>query len=232
MILKYFYRGDRWSNMGSRRALFLVLEGIDGSGKATQTSYLSDWLEGEGLEVATYELPGESPAGKLIKRCLKGEEPLPLPEEFALLYASDRFHHLPGLLEDLQVCDVVIFDRYTGSNMAYQSARVPPERRDFFLKWLKRVEEPLPGPDLTIFLDMEPEAARRLAEGRGGLDRNEAWLEYQREVYTVYLKLSEEEGWVRVRCTEGGEILPPEKVHEAIREVILGRFPQLFHRDG
>jgi len=216
--------------MGKRRALFLVVEGIDGSGKATQASLLANWLTKEGLKVETFELPGESPAGGLIKRCLRGEEPLPSPEEFALLYASDRFHHLPMLLNALSESDVVIFDRYTASNMAYQGARVPPERREAFLKWLKDVEDPLPKPDLTFFLDVEPEAARELVEKRGWLDRNEEWLDYQKEVHSLYVKLSDGEGWVRVMCTEGGVVLPPERIHIILKGILLERFPHLLSR--
>ncbi|MCD6383844.1 MAG: dTMP kinase [Thermoplasmata archaeon] len=218
--------------MNTRRARFIVIEGIDASGKATQAQYLLKWFSSLGLSASFHELPGESPAGNIIRRFLKGEVMIESPEELALLYASDRYHLLPTLQEELERYDVVLFDRYTPSNQAYQGARFSRgERRENFIKWIDYVESPLPQPDLILFLDVPSEITAELIKKRGEADRNESYVEFQREVYSIYRELSDGEGWVKIKCVVGGKILPPDKIAERIKRELLKRFPSTFSSD-
>lgn len=127
--------------------MFLVLEGLDGSGKSTQTRRLA----GE-LELDHTAEPTDGPVGSLVREELsRGDLE---PETLALLFAADRVQHQPRL-EDA-VCE-----RYVYSSLAYQAAQgLDP-------KWLCEINRNARAPDLAILIDVEPDTAmHRLTNGR------------------------------------------------------------------
>jgi dTMP kinase len=124
------------------RGKLIALEGIDGSGKRTQLDLLARDLDGRGLATLRISFPRyESSFGKLVARYLNGEfgslETFD-PHLSALLYAGDRLEAKAELESALAAGKIVLADRYIGSNLAHQSERVPPERREEFLAFLKR----------------------------------------------------------------------------------------------
>ena len=154
--------------------LFITLEGGDGSGKTTQASLLRDWLESEGRIVVRTREPGGTEVGVLIRDIVLHHRGEVSPRAEALLYASDRAHHIATVVRPaLARGEVVIQDRYLDSSVAYQGAgRVlgRDEIRDLSL-WATG------GllPDLTVLLDLDPEAARaRLDAADKPFDRLEA----------------------------------------------------------
>src|ERR1700693_5847032 len=132
------------------RGKLIALEGIDGSGKRTQLDLLARELDARGLATFRISFPRyESFYGKLVGRYLNGEfGPLGAvdPHLSALLYAGDRLEAKPEIEAALSAGKIVIADRYIGSNMAHQSARVPPEKREELFLWLKRVADRAYGP--------------------------------------------------------------------------------------
>jgi thymidylate kinase len=114
--------------------------------------------------------------GKLVARFLNGEfGPLPAvdPHFSALLYAGDRLESKSAIESALASGAVVLADRYVGSNLAHQGARVPPEKREAFLKWLTRLEYEiyaLPPEDLVIYLRLPVAEAHRLVGQKGARD--------------------------------------------------------------
>ena len=122
----------------------IAFEGIDGSGKRTQLDLLTSALDARGLATFCIGFPQyESFYGKLVARYLNGEfGPLGAvdPHLSAVLYAGDRLEAKPEIDAALTTGKIVLADRYIGSNMAHQSARVPSQEREEFYAWLKRLE--------------------------------------------------------------------------------------------
>src|SRR6202021_2375686 len=141
------------------RGKLIAIEGIDGSGKGTQLDLLSGELDARGLATFRISFPRYgSFYGKLVGRFLNGEFGAlggVVPHLSALLYAGDRLEAKPEIEAALSAGKIVLADRYVGSNLAHQSARVPPEQREEFFAGLKKLEiglYGLPVEDLVIFL--------------------------------------------------------------------------------
>jgi dTMP kinase len=153
--------------MPSSRAIFVVLEGIDGSGTTTQLGRLVSHLEARGRRAHGTREPSQGPIGLLLRELLLGRHALPdgAPADgqaMALLFAADRRDHLRREIEpNLSVGTDVVSDRYLWSSLAYQAEEAD---RD----WVAGLARGLRAPDLTILLDapVEVAAARRRAAGR------------------------------------------------------------------
>ena len=195
--------------------LFITLEGGDGSGKTTQASLLRDWLESEGHIVVRTREPGGTEVGVLIRDIVLHHRGEVSPRAEALLYAADRAHHIATVVRPaLARGEVVIQDRYLDSSVAYQGAgRVlgRDEIRDLSL-WATG------GllPDLTVLLDLDPEAARaRLDAADKPFDRLEAERdEFHARVRAEYLALAaaEPERFLVLDAS-----LPAGEIAEAVR---------------
>ncbi len=157
----------------NRRALgrLIAIEGIDGSGKRTQMDLLHGAIAaGEGgHSVYSTGFPQyDSWFGKMVGQFLNGElgalEAVD-PHFTALLYAGDRFEAKPKIESALNEGKIVLIDRYIGSNLAHQTARVPPEKRDDFRRWIEHLEYniyDLPREDLILYLRVPPVEAQKL----------------------------------------------------------------------
>lgn len=143
--------------------MFIVIEGTDGSGKATQTAMLKERLEQEGKKTVTLSFPMyDYPSSALVRHYLNGDfgtDPMAVePHAAALFYSADRAASAP--LWKPAVLDPEVFsiaDRYMGSNAIHQAAKLdnPCDKLDFF-RWLSDLEFSqlqLPRPDVTIFLN-------------------------------------------------------------------------------
>lgn len=180
--------------MTSGPGIWITLEGGDGSGKTTQANLLEAWLVASGRSVLRTREPGGSEVGNLIRDIVLHHRGDIAPRAEALLYAADRAHHVATVVRPaLRRGDVVLQDRYLDSSVAYQGAgRVldGDEIRDLSL-WA--TEGALP--DLTVLLDLDPDAARvRLDSDDKPFDRLEAEkTEFHQRVRHAYLALANEE---------------------------------------
>jgi dTMP kinase len=153
--------------MPTSRAIFVVLEGIDGSGTTTQLERLGRHLEGRGRRAHGTREPSRGPVGLLLRELLLGQHALPdgAPADgqaMALLFAADRRDHLRREIEPNLAAGIdVVSDRYLMSSLAYQAVEAD---RD----WVAGLARGLRPPDLTILLDVPVAvaAARRRAAGR------------------------------------------------------------------
>ena len=222
----------------------IAIEGIDGSGKRTQLDLLAQELDARGLATFRISFPRyESFCGELVGRYLNGEfGPLSAvdPHFSAQLYAGDRLEAKPEIEAALLAGKIVLADRYIGSNMAHQSARVPPERREEFLAWLKRLEYglyALPVEDLVIYLRVPVAEAHRLiglkserAYTSMKRDIQEADIEHLEQTATIYDRLAAEANWARIDCTDtaSGVLHSPEEIHRAVLRTVESRvLPQV-----
>lgn len=146
--------------------MFIVIEGLDGSGKTTQIDMLRDRLQGRGEACYLTAEPTELPTGKFLRSILRHEVEAD-PRTVAALFAADRIEHLfhaeEGILRKLADGYHVIASRYYFSSLAYQSEFADPAWVASLNMMAKRT---LPA-DLTIFLDLEPEVSMQRIQARG-----------------------------------------------------------------
>ena len=196
----------------------IVLEGLDGSGKATQTGLLCRRLEAEGIPVKHISFPNYAESSSaLVKSYLAGEfggTPDAVNAYAASsFYAVDRYAaYLKHWRADYENGVTMVADRYTTSNAIYQMTKLPRGEWDGFLDWLEEYEYrllALPRPDRVIYLDMPPEVSQRLMSERYGGDESrkdihEANIAFQQACRESALYAAGRQHWCVVACGENG----------------------------
>lgn len=213
-------------------APLIVLEGIDGSGKGTQSALLADRLRKAGRRVALLSFPRyrETFFGARIGEFLNGDygrlDQLH-PFLISLLYAGDRLESKQTLETARAEYDVVILDRYVPSNIAHQSAKCDGPARAQLKDWIERIEYEifgLPRPELVILLEIPLERSQELIANkrqRSYTDRQkdlqEADVGYLSKVRDVYLELARTtQNWRRVDVATDRELRPIESIADDV----------------
>jgi dTMP kinase len=210
-------------------APLIAIEGTDGCGKSTVTRLLASALENRGLKVAAYDFPdyGENQFGPLLSRFLRGgfggigsAEPWFV----AMLFAGNRAEMSSRLRSDLDNGCYVICDRYSYSNIAFQSSKLPEgENVTAFSSWITHLEFgsfQCPRPDISFWLEM-PLALRPAATANrddrdyleGQTDIHEANDGLQLKVHRAYEQLvSMNDDLEAIDCAPLGQLLPPSDI--------------------
>ena len=195
----------------------LVLEGLDGSGKSTQTEQLSDRLAEAGISVRRIKLPDyDSPSSTLVKLYLGGAfgDDASGVNAYAAssFYAVDRVaSFLLDWKADYAADRLILADRYTSSNPIYQMTKLPRDEWDTYLAWVEEYEYDrlgLPRPDRVIFLDMPVDISQRMMSGRyegdeSKKDVHERDIRFLEQCREAALYTAKAWGWHVVRCSEG-----------------------------
>ena len=204
-----------------RRGRFITLEGGEGAGKSTQVRLLVSRLERRGIEVvATREPGGSAKAEALRDVLLSGAAARFGPRGEAILFSAARIDHVDNTIEPALARGAwVVSDRFADSTRAYQGALGKLDRR--LILELERVAVANARPDLTIFLDIPPEAGLlRVSNRRNGepADRFEAeGIEFHAHLRTAFRDIAKEEPQ---RCAIVDALAPEDDVAAAIwREV-------------
>jgi len=221
-----------------------VIEGLDGSGKSTQLDLLKNFLRDRGYSYEYLHFPRtEAPYfGELIARFLRGEFgnlPDVDPYLVAILYAGDRRDASLRIRDWLDDGKVVLLDRYTYSNVAYQCAKIDdPSQQQRLMEWILNLEFKhfgIPRPDVNFFLDVPFEftelklSSLRSGDDRdylnGNIDIHEKNLEFQKKVRGIYLKMSQsDQHLVTVNCCDQyGKMKSPREISELIISMITTR---------
>jgi dTMP kinase len=221
-----------------------VVEGVDGSGKSTQIKLLNDYFTQKGHRCEYLHFPRtDAPYfGELIARFLRGEFGSLNevdPWLVAMLYAGDRRDASELISGWLKKGNMVLLDRYTYSNIAYQCAKLRnPVEQKALMNWILNLEFShfgIPCPDLNIFLDVPFSfTEKKLSLSRTGEDRNylngtndihEESLVFQRKVREIYLKVSQRDSRLCVvNCSDKhGDMLPPLKIFDLVIQIIAER---------
>lgn len=164
--------------------LFIVFEGIDGSGKTTQAELFAMRLRASGYDVAQLREPTDGPWGRKIREMLRGPVAPPAAAQVDLFIRDREDDAARNIRPALEAGRIVVMDRYYYSNAAYQGAfDYPPGD----ILRLNR-ERGFPAPDLVYFIDIPPALAVERITGRGGaagreLFEKRALLERVRELY-------------------------------------------------
>jgi len=167
------------------RGVFIVLEGIDGSGKGTLCRLLHERLLKEGCKSVLTEEPTRKETGQLLRAYLRREDIS--SETLALLFAADRREHLKDVERHLSEGSTVISERYLFSSLAYQCSQGLDE------EWIWEINRFAIMPDAALLLDLSPEIAlERLRKSRGDREVFES-LEFLEKVRQKYLEIFERE---------------------------------------
>lgn len=208
-------------------AALIAVEGIDGSGKGTQSRLLADALAADGRRTALLSFPRYSDTffGARIGDFLNGRfGSLEAVDPFlaSLLFAGDRLESKPVLEAALAENDVVVLDRYVASNVAHQGAKRDGSERAELVRRIEHVEfalNALPRPDVTVWLDLPvPLATKLIAEKARreytdkAADLQEADADYLDRVAAVYAELATGDGWERVPCSADGTVRSIEAI--------------------
>jgi dTMP kinase len=221
-----------------------VIEGVDGAGKSTQIKLLRDFFSKKGYACEYLHFPRtESPFfGELIARFLRGEFGSLNdvdPYLVAMLYAGDRKDASIMISSWLAEGKIVLLDRYTYSNIAYQCAKLKNEpEKDKLMQWILSLEFnhfAIPRPDLNIFLDVPfTFTEKNLSKTRTGNDRNylngtrdihEENMVFQKMVRDIYLRVSRSDDRLAViDCSNSkGDMLPSSEIFELIIKIFHKR---------
>ena len=217
----------------------IVLEGLDGSGKATQAKLLTEALQKAGKDVLAVSFPDyESDSSALVRMYLAGQfggDPGDVNAYAASsFYAVDRYASFKkdwgGFYEN---GGIVIADRYTTSNAVHQCSKLPREQWGSFLDWLFHYEYELlgiPAPAAVIYLRLDPAVSQRLMTGRyhgdeGKKDIHEKNLDYLNRSREAADYCAARLNWRTVECLREDAMRPMEDIHAeimALAEAVCG----------
>ena len=206
----------------------IAIEGADGVGKNTAARGVCDALNDSGRSAVVIGFPryGETAAGVTIGRFLAGEMPVPVtPQAASVLYALDRLEWRDAILDAQATYDIVIFDRYIASNMAYQAAKLDADAARAMMEWILALETgqfALPRPALSIYLDTPWDLARELILKKAqrsyttkSFDAYEADIALQQRVRANYEAIVAADllgPWRVVHASDAGAMRAPEAI--------------------
>lgn len=231
-----------------KRGKLIVIDGTDGSGKATQAGLLIARLKRDGYKVKTIDFPEYSSNffGKFIGHCLS-EQYFNFvkvhPKIASVLYAADRYESSDKIKKWLKDGYVIIADRYASANQIHQGGKIgSTKKREDFLKWLAEMEYEvfkIPKPDAVFYLSVPIPVVLELIRARnknGNKDNKREYLGKKQakkaDVHENDVKFLEnsrksalwlaetQKGWIKIECTQAGEIDTRENIHQKIYEKI------------
>lgn len=216
-------------------SLLVVIEGIDGSGKGTQSARLCDRLAARGLRTGLLSFPRYDATffGQRIGDFLNGRfGQLNEVDPFlaSLLYAGDRLESKTELMRQLSVCDVLILDRYVPSNIAHQAGKKTGEARRELVGWIEKIEYELfglPRPDLVVLLDTPTEVSQEFIARKAqrtyttqAADMQESDTSYLSRVRTAYCELAAERQWAIVPVVNEQGIRSMDDITEELEKLV------------
>ncbi len=219
-----------------QKGKLIVIDGTDGSGKATQTKLLVERLKKEKIKVATIDFPQyeNNFFGEFIGHCLSEQYFNFIsvhPKIASVLYAADRFESSKKINEWISKGYIVILDRYVSANQIHQGGKIQNnKKREEFLHWLDKMEYgvfKIPRPTVTLFLSIPFSVSEKLIKERDQKavrnylgkkkDVHEADVNFKKNSYKSALWLSKNiKNFIKVDCTKNSEILSREEIHDMI----------------
>ncbi|MPM24459.1 Thymidylate kinase [bioreactor metagenome] len=226
-----------------KKGKFIVLEGLDGSGKSTQTELLLKAIRNKGIDAEFIHFPRTDESspfyGPMLKRFLKGELGTLSevdPWFVAMLFAGDRRNEGKNISAMLDEGKWVIADRFVLSNIAFQGAKIANQsEKELLARWILHTEFEvfnLPKPDLTLFIHMPYSFCQKnVLNQRQGADRqyldgksdiHEADNTFQNEVYKMYLYMLMQPafGLTELLIKDSNEVPAPAVIHEMLMKMI------------
>ena len=213
--------------------MLITIDGLDGSGKQTQTELLEKKLCEKGYKVKLVSFPDyESPSSALVKMYLGGEfshNPDAVNAYAASsFFAVDRFaSYAKDWKEDYENGTIIIANRYTTANAIHQLTKLEDDKREEFLDWLYDFEFSklgIPAPDLAIFLEVPVEISLSLIEKRHNDTGREIDIHenahHLTRAYRAALFSAEKLGWKTINCAKNNTLRSIEDISCEIFEYV------------
>lgn len=208
----------------------IIIEGLDGCGKSTQTKLLEEYFTSKGINYKKIKLPDyDSPSSTLVNMYLAGDFGKNANDVNAYaasaFYAVDRFaSYKLNWGQDYENGTLILADRYATSNAIYQMEKISEDKWDEYLEWSADFEYNkigIPKPDLVLFLDMPVEVSQRLMTERyngdeGKKDVHEANVEFLNKCRKSALYTAKKQGWRVIPCSDGVNPLSIDEIHKKI----------------
>ena len=220
---------------------FIVFEGVDGSGKATQTKLLISYLKKQGHKTEKIDFPqyGTKSAG-LVEQYLNGKYGSANevgPYIASIFYACDRYDASFKIKKWLEQGKIVISDRYLTSNIGHQGGKIKDKnQRKKYIKWLYDLEYNLfqiPKPDITFILKTSPELGKKMVGkvldkekekkrksylGNKKRDIHEKDVSHLTDALNSYLEVVKQfpKDFRVIECLDNNKLLSPEIIHQKI----------------
>ncbi|MEX1997873.1 MAG: hypothetical protein WEA04_04340 [Candidatus Andersenbacteria bacterium] len=225
--------------------LLIAFDGLDSSGKHTQVQHLLRRLRFMGHVVHHFESPDyTTSSGQKLKQKLQNKDgrwqAIPWPEKMRL-FAHNRAEHRAEVLQALKLGEIVIYDRYVASSIAFMTIEgLDVQETELFRDKIQAAvsryeyqEQQMPLEHISLFLDILPEISVGLLEKRKekmqDKDEYTDHLEIQQRLYNEYDLLCQQDParFLRILCVEGEELLNVDDVAELVWENLRLKFPQL-----
>ena len=210
---------------------FIAIDGLDGSGKGTQSEKLVEYLKSTGKKVRVLSFPMyENESSAFVKMYLEGrlgDKPSDTNAYTAsMFFACDRYiSYKTDWINDINDPDtIVVANRYTTANAVHQLSKLPENEWESFLSWLWDFEFGklgLPEPDKVIYLELPPRLSLSLVRSRSAttgqkMDIHEKDTEYMAKCYEAALYSCRKLGWEQIQCYEGDTIRTREDIFDEI----------------
>jgi dTMP kinase len=220
-----------------KRGKLIVIDGADGSGKATQTDLLVKRLKKDGKKVKVIDFPDyyKNFFGKFIGHCLSEQYYNFIkvhPKIASVLYAADRFESSAEIKKWLKEGNIVVANRYVSANQIHQGGKIKnTKKRQAFIEWLSEMEYgvfKIPKPDAVFYLSLPVESVLKLIKVRNTAshrkylgtkkkDLHEKDKEFMANSIKSALWLAKtQKNWTKIDCVKSGKIDTRENIHEQI----------------
>lgn len=212
----------------------IVIEGLDGSGKGTQSQRVYEVLKSKGYKVKKLTFPDyDSPTSSLVKMYLGGE--LGDSPDAVNAYAASAFYavdrvasYLKSWKKDYEECDYIIADRYVTSNIIYQMSKVAENERDGYIEWCEDFEYNrlgVPKPDVVIYLDMPPHISQQLMSNRYAGDESKKDIHEKNMNFLLSCRESalyalKKLSWIHLSCAQGDTPKSIENITQQIFDIL------------
>ncbi len=217
--------------------MFIVIDGIDGSGKWTQVKLLEEKLKKLWKKVKILDYPryGEKSAFA-VEKYLNWEYWLEVSAKAAsIFYAIDRFDDSFNFKKDLWNYDFIISNRYVSASMIHQAGKIENEiEKENFIDWLYDLEYNIfgiPKPDMTIFLNVSPEMSQKLVLKKEKREYLKNWKKMdiheedknhlENAHFSAMKIVNKFDNWIKIDCEKNGEMKSIEEINREILKKIL-----------
>ena len=224
----------------ARKGKLIVIDGTDGSGKATQTELLIKHLKHDGKKVKVVDFPDyySNFFGKFIGHCLSEQYYNFVkvhPKIVSVLYAADRFESRDKIKKWLVEGNIIIANRYASANQIHQGGKIANiKKRENFIKWLAEMEYEvfkIPKPDAVFYLSVPIPIVLKLIRERNN-NNQRSYLGKKQDVHEKDVNFLEnsrksalwlaktQKGWIKIECVKNGVLNTRENIHKEIYEKI------------